>query len=259
MRINHKQLKNIVKSIIEERSLIESGIKTPKVSDDQFDIHGDDRLGDAIKQNKGPELSDTWYETLAYKFIQDYGTNIEGNWEEVLVNRYCSSVKATSGVDVDCEKLYKSVNDLIKNREDNAIKGTSLKEIANRLRKLSENEEFDNAIEEQVDVVEELIHSNLTPIEYVAEAKKLFCVKEASIPAGIRKYRLGESSATSQTFPVLAKLPHKSEIRQIDEQALDLFVKNWTSCQALKGEPLVLSWSPSPTSIGAIGFNIILR
>lgn len=111
------------------RLLCEDGIKQPKVTDDEpLDIHGDEPLGDAVKQQPGPELSDTWYKNRAFEFMQDYGTNIEYAWEETLVKIYCDAYHTTSGVEIDRVRLLKAIKDLIKEKEDRALERDSLKE-----------------------------------------------------------------------------------------------------------------------------------
>ena len=111
------------------RLLCEDGIKQPEVTDDEpFDMYGDEPLGDAVKQQPGAELSDTWYKNRAFEFMQDYGTNIEYAWEETLVKVYCDALHTTSGIDVDRARLLKAIKDLIEEKEDRALERDKLKE-----------------------------------------------------------------------------------------------------------------------------------
>jgi hypothetical protein len=112
------------------RLLCEDGTKQPKVTDDEpFDMYGDEPLGDAAKQQPGPELSDTWYKNRAFEFMQDYGTNIEYAWEETLVKVYCDAMHTTSGVEVERDRLLKAIKDLIEEKEDRALERDGLKEV----------------------------------------------------------------------------------------------------------------------------------
>lgn len=109
-------------------------VKQPE-PDEPLDIYGDAPMGDSAKQ-KGVELSDQWYDTLANRFMQDYSANIEDGWEEVSVKRYVSSVRATSGVELDAKKLYKLIKSRLVSREDAAITESKLKNSV--LRKTAE-------------------------------------------------------------------------------------------------------------------------
>ena len=98
----------------------------------------------AVKQQQVPELSDEYYASLADRFYQDYGrTTIEDSWEEKAVQRFCSSVKATSCIDIDRNKLKKALEKRLEQRDkDNlARKVGYLKEIAHKLRVAGHTEE----------------------------------------------------------------------------------------------------------------------
>lgn len=140
IRIRIKDLESIVAST--RRSINEA-----KVEKKEFDINGEDRLGEPAKQQNVPELSDQWYETKALKFVQDYGTNIEDGWEEILAHRYCSSLKASWGVEIDEKKLLDTIKKKLIDRQDMFLNildvslKQSLREIAQRLRIEAVNEE----------------------------------------------------------------------------------------------------------------------
>ena len=90
-------------------------------NEETLELHADKRIGDPGKQQQFPELSDQWYETQAFKLLQDYDGNIEYSWERGACNNYCNAMKATNGVEIDREKLYKKLMDLIEKREDLAL------------------------------------------------------------------------------------------------------------------------------------------
>lgn len=252
-----------VRVIYKERRIAEAGVKQPKTVDEPFDMYGEDRLGDAVKQDEGSELSELWYREKAMKFMADYGTNIEDNWEEVLAHRYVSSVKATEGVELDEKKLLKAIKEQIKEREDRALERDALKETLAWLKGQEESELMQESampvIEDVDDPVRDLIESNLSPSTFISTANSLFGVKESVVPPGIRKYRLGELNARSATVPVVGRLPHGGTFRAIDEQALDMYCKHWNDRQQLQGEPLKLEWSTHPDSANKVSFNVVLR
>ncbi len=252
-----------IREVYRAKKLEEAGLPKPKVQEDEFDYHGEERLGDSVKQHEGPELSDVFYDTLAHKIIQDYGGNLEGQWEEMAVHRYVSSMKATSHVDIDEEKLYKAVKDKLEEKEERALERTSLKELARRLRVESDDEfllEGHNIdLLESNDPVEELLESNLSMNEFVESVNIMFRVKESSMPTAIKKYRVSEGIGTMQNVPCVATLPHNHGFRPVDERVLDTYCKHWNSRQAMSGEPLRLEWSTHPDAMGKVSFNVTLR
>lgn len=254
-----------VRVIYKEKRLAEAGIKQPKEEPLGHDpVEDAERLGDSVKQADGIELSELWYRERAIRFMADYGTNIEDNWEELAARRYASSVKATSGVEIDESKLLKAIKELIKEREDRAMERSALKETLEYLRRQEEHEVLSESaampvISLDVDLVRELVEGNLTPSTYIDEANMLFKVQEATVPPGIRKHRLGERNARSSTVPVIARLPHNEGFRAVDERALDMYCKHWNDRQQLQGEPLKLEWSNHPDQVGKVSFNVILR
>jgi hypothetical protein len=242
--------------------LREEGIPQPKVVDEPFDMYGEKRLGDAVKQPKGPELSDAWYDMTAFKILQDYGNNIECSWEEKAVSNFVRAKRATQLIDIDGEKLLKAVKKMLTDRDDLTLERDALKESINNvsLRSLliegfgdDENETFD----ESVDPVQALIESQLSPSDYIEQANKLFNIRESTLPNSIKKHRHGVNALVGESkVPVKAKLPHNNAPRALDEQALDLYVKHWTTRQKFEAEPLKLQWSVHPESINLISFNV---
>lgn len=124
-----------VRVIYKERRLAEGGLPQPTVDKEHLDLNGDGRLGDSAKQDSGSELSELWYREKASKFMADYGGNIENSWEELAVRRYCSSVRATSGIEIDESRLLKAIKKLIEEREDRALERSALKETIEWLRR----------------------------------------------------------------------------------------------------------------------------
>jgi hypothetical protein len=250
--------------IAKRKKLQESGLPKPKEQDGPFEMYHDERLGDAGRTNDtGLDLSEQYYESLANKLISDYGGNMEGQWEAPLAHRYCSSVKATSGVEIDEQKLYKEIMKQIEEKDDRTLERYALKECIAGLRESASRDEGSEAympvISEEIDPVEELVESNMSSSQYIDAATKLFCVKESTMPMSLRKYRVTEGLTGEQLVPCKATLPHKNGIRSIDERALDTFVKHWNTRQAMNGEPIKINWGPSPTYPGAVSFNVELK
>lgn len=118
-----------LRTIYRQRKLHEAGISAPEVVPMGTDPTEDaERMGAAAKTNDDAELSDAYYEQLACKFLADYNHNIEHAWENLAVRRYVSSIKATSGVTIDGDKLLKKIKDLIKDKEKLAMERNALKE-----------------------------------------------------------------------------------------------------------------------------------
>jgi hypothetical protein len=195
--------------------------------------------------------------------MHDYGQNIEYCWEETAVRRFCSSTRATSGVEIDEAKLLKAVKQLIKEKEDMAIERDALKETLSWLQRQEEQELLSEGVipdmTEAADPVEELMGRGLTNEQFLGSASKLFRVQEGMLPMGIRKYRLGEGSARQTMVPVIGMLPHRHGFRAVDERALDAFCEAWTKRQQMAGEPLRLEWTTHPTDVNKISFTCILK
>jgi hypothetical protein len=247
--------------IFHDKKLTEAGLATPDKKDEPFDMYGEEPLGDTVKQDGAATdegLSDAWYETTAHKFIQDYGGNIEGQWEEPVVHRFCASSKATSGVEIDEKKLYKEIMKQLKEKDDRTLERYALKEIAQSLREGLEPE-LPQLFSEAVDPLETLLHSDVSAAEYVKQANKLFNVRESVMPKSLRKFRVTEGLSGDIKIPCLARVPGNGNVSRLAERALDLYVKNWNMLQAMNGEPVRINWSTNPTKAGMISFNAELR
>lgn len=250
------QLKTIVKS----KRLQESGIATPRVQDEHFDLYGENPLGDLIRtQSPLKELPDTWYERLAQRLCKEYGTNIEGQWEEILASRVASSYYATSGIKLDKDKLLKSIYKYLEERDRLVVSEVSLKSIARKLREeslLNEVAALPDA--ESVDPIDVLTNENFSSAQYVENAEKIFDIKKSSIPSGIKKYRLGEGFNKTTLVPTKGFIPERI-LTSRTENALNKYVDSWNKIQNMTGEPYKLSWYPHPASSGSVGFKLELK
>lgn len=225
--------------------------KKKKQKEDSFlHIYDDKRLGASAKPFFQPELSDAWYHTVASKFLQDYGSNIEYQWEEPLVHRYCSSVKQSTGVDVDESKLYDKIQELIRQKEDDAL----LKAEKMRIKKL---EKFRESVERKnpEDDLTSIFEETLSNVQKIAKLNEIFQVKQSIIPPGIRKY----SNSSVETFvPMKAKIPG-GKLTSLVERALDSYVDCWNNQQLIRGEPIKISWSTDQGNSENVCFSLELR
>ena len=249
-----------LRTIARAKKLQEAGLPNAKPVDEPFDMYGEEPLGDTVKQKVVGDLPDTWYERLAHKLCAEYGTNLEGQWEEILATRVVASHFSTTGVKLDRDKLLKAMHDCIKEREDAVLGEGSLKAIAARLLKESY---LDDAVmpvldEERQDPVADLLESNYSSAQYVEEAEKVFSIRKSSVPAGIKKYRVAEGTHKETLIPVNGKIPG-GKMNVTTEDALDRYVDSWNKRQAIAGEPYKLSWGPHGSSFDMIGFNLELK
>lgn len=249
----------LLRDIARAKRLNEVGSALPKEVDAHLDIYGDPLAGALRQKNPLDGMPDSWYERLAHKLCSEYGGNLERQWEEVLATRVASSYYATSGVKLDRDKLLKAILKCLEERDEAVLGEVSLKSIARQLRESALlDEPVISVLEEEADPVSDLIKSNLSTNQYVEAAEKLFSVKKSFVPAGIKKYRLGEGTTKETSVPVKGKLPTPS-ITPMVETALDRYVESWNKMQASSGEPYRLSWSPHPTSLDAVGFHLELK
>ena len=150
--------------------------------------------------------------------------------------------------------------EVIKDREDHVLERDSLKEVVRRLRADAEHELFQEGampiLSEENDPVDDLVSSGFSADEYIKQANTLFTVRESKAPASLRKHRFVEGFNGEQVIPCVAQAPGTNRgLREVDERAMDMYVKHWNTRQSMNGDPLRISWSPSPNRLGAISFS----
>lgn len=251
---NDDQLRTIARA----KKLDEAGLPTPKEQEPHLDIYGEEPLGDAVKtQHPLKDMPDTWYERLARKLCKEYGSNLEGQWEETLATRVAAS-HLSVGVVIDRNKLLKAIYDCIEEREEAVLGEGSLSAIRQRLLRESHLDEAAMpVIDESIDPVVELLESNVSSSEYISRAERLFVVRKSTVPAGIKKYRLGEGHNFETQIPVKGRIPGTYSVAT--ERALDKYVESWNSVQARAGEPYRLMWSPHPAETNVVSFQLELK
>lgn len=222
---------------LKARRLAEAGIKQPKIVDEPFDMYGDGPMGHQPPAQD--ELSDFWYDNMAHDLCKRYGTNIEGQWEEVAAKVHAEAPKSF-GVTIDRGKLLKAIYDCIAEHEA-AVLGES----------------YIPAIPTEPDELEQLAEGRMTPLKYIEDFESLFGVKKSQVPPGIRKYQLGESRAVTTHFPTVAVVPG-GRITALVERVIDGYVQRWNDRQRTAGEPFRVSWGPHFRE-GHIGFNLELK
>lgn len=247
-----------LRTIARAKKLDEAGLPKPSEQEPHLDIYGDEPLGDAVKtQSPLKDFPDTWYERLARKLCKEYGTNLEGQWEEILATRVAAS-HLSVGVTIDRNKLLKAIYDCIEEREEALLGEGSLAALRHRLLRESH---LDDAvmpvIEEAADPVAELLESSTSSSEYVERAEKLFSVRKAAVPPGIKKYRIGEGYKFDTHVPVNGRVPGTHSV--VTERALDRYVDSWNAVQSRSGEPYRLSWAPHPIAVDMVSFNLELK
>jgi len=250
------QLRYIAKA----KRLAEAGLPTPKAEDEPFDMYGDKPMGDSGKTQEGDDMSDAWYERKAIDICKQFGSNIEGQWEEIIATRVVASHYSTMRVMLDREKLLKAIYDNIKTNEDAVLGEGSLKSLIHRLRSDSHlDESFMPVIEESNDPIKSLLESNLSPSDYVKKAEEVFTIRKSTVPAGIKKFRIGENRLIDTMIPVKGQMPDGKCINSIAERALETYVKHWNGQQSLRGEPYTLTWNHNPMGMDIVGFNVTLK
>lgn len=247
-------------SIAKRKSLLEAGLPTPKVTDEEFDMYGDSRMGSAAKhtsQHAGKDFPDSWYERMAQSICQQYGGNLEASWEETAVANFCSHSYSTNNSIVDHDKLLQAVYDCLEERENRVVEEGHGASITAHLDEKLMSEAFMPIIEERHDPVADLLEGRLSASEYVNKAETLFGVRKSILPPGIKKYRVSEGRREEVLVPVNGKIP--GGFNSKSEQALDRYVDAWNKQQALRGEPFQLSWTPHPAAIDMVGFHLQLK
>lgn len=247
-----------LQSIAESR-IHEAGLPAPMVSE-EFDMYGEKSINPVVKgydQHKGDDFPASWYERMAKKLCQNFGGNLEGNWEEKAVTNFCSHSYATNRTVIDRDKLLQAVYDCIEERENLLVKESHGASLTAHLSEELMNEAFMPIIEEKQDPIADLLEGGFSGAEYVKRTEELMKIKKSYLPPGIKKYRLGEGRRDEVLIPVNGRVPGGFNAKS--ERALDQYVDAWNKQQALRGEPYQLSWSPHPVSIDMVGFNLQLK
>jgi hypothetical protein len=225
----------------------------------EFDMYGEDRLGDVVKQQDEQELTELWYESLARDLVHKYKHQTEGSWKHTAVARYVSSVKATSGVDIDGEKLLEAIDDIIEERDEELLSAPMLRDLRENFdRQAIKESTYFTMGEGEADIVSDLVNSRLGPVEYLSHAVEVFSVKEGRVPRAVARIAITEGVSSTMTVPVSGQLPHEG-FRSIDEQALDLFVECWNKRRSMEGNPLRISWAMDSESDDGIVFDTTMR
>lgn len=226
-------------SIYREKKIVES---KKLIDKDSFDMYGDIVMGDA-EEVEHPGLTDTWYDTTARKLISSYGNNLERQWEEVAVTRYCDSMKS-QGVEVDKQKLLDCVYDHLSTRDNLA-----LEESFDRVN-------FMPAFDEEIhNPVKELVESNRSPTDYMKLFEKVFNVVKMPMDNPGKKIGIYENFSRI-TCPAYAVIPTQG-LGFLEEKALDTYVRHWTSMQKLSGGSYKMSWAPYSDS--KVRFHVGVR
>lgn len=176
------------------------------------------------------ELPDQWYDTTARKIVMNYDGNLERQWEEIAVSRYCASMKS-QGVEVDPSKLLDCVYDLLDARDKAS---------------LEESTGYDDlglpSYDESVDPVRKLIESNLSPSSYIQSFESFFDVRKE--PVDNPGVGIGINESFSRVVAPASAIIPGSMLGSKEERALDLYVQRWNSSQSTKGSPYRISWNP---------------
>jgi len=194
------------------------------------------------------ELSVTWYKTEAAKVLRDYGVShggpIENGWDEVFVKRYCASLKDTTGISCDPDRLYKAIQDQIIQRDNKVLKANEL---------TVESKSSSNPFERK-NIVENLLKSNLGSLQFVNEFDAIFNTRVMEENFQNHKYRLIENSYLTLDVPVSAKIPAGYKFSSTLESVFDRYVNSWNNVQAQRGSHVRIDWMPHPKNLNYIQF-----
>jgi hypothetical protein len=244
--------------IARDKKLTEAGLPNAKRVDEPFDMYGDGPLGDAVETFEGPDLPDSWYDRYARKLVKEYGTNLEGHWEEVLAHNI-QKANASFGYEIDGDKLLKCIYDVIEEREDKVLDESYFRRLASGLKREALRESFSiPIIQEDTSPVSALLNPSMGPSEFLKAAEKTFKIQKAEIPSSLRKYSLREGVEMPDEIPMVGTLP-EGKLNAKVEKALDLYVESWNSQRALNGEPVKIDWEPHAYDMSRVGFKAVLK
>jgi len=230
----------------------EAGLPDPKVADKSFDMYGEKPMRDMTGDYDFLDLSDVWYDQTAFNIVRQYGNNIEARWEEITVKNYCDSMKSM-GVDVDCEKLLDAVYSCRDEASGTLVK-ESLRNLVTSLRTL--DHPVMPIISETIDHVKKLISSNYASREFIEKFEESFDVRYTTSlnPA----YKMLVEGPEKISHPITVASSYSS-FREIEEQAVETYVKAWNFRECPRGTSHKLSWSYHPEKTNIIKFNLELK
>jgi hypothetical protein len=214
------------------------------------------RAGERLKGkvSSGPaidELSDAWYQNMAQQAMSDYGVEhggpIEISWDEIFAKRYCASLKATSGVEVDPERLWGAIQDIQKERDDLALLKNNLKDVAKKFMPESFNE--------RATIIESLEGSNLGAKGFIDLFERAFKVKKSKVSGALYRHQISEGADGQLLIPRAALIPGKARMTPAVERVVNRFVKSWNSLQTQRGEGVRINWMPHPSNDQIITFS----
>lgn len=236
-------------TIYRKKKIQEAGLPAPVIDDEEFDLRGDGPMGDTARYEDHPGITDTVYSSYARDFIKTYGLALEGDWEETAAKGYLNAL-ASQGIDFDKEKFLNLIYDYCEQRNKNMLSQT-----AESLRKSEDLDEvFIPIISEKMDPVTQLVQEKFVGKSYIQRFEDLFEVRKGEVENPGKKLKINENHATLLA-PVSAKLPI-GILREVDERALQFYVRCWNSQRKLKNQPYRLSWAPS--MLGEINFRVEL-
>lgn len=231
--------------------------------EEEFDMNGEKPLGDASKtyDADGDELSDVWYENKARELYADYSQHdrIDVSWGRI-VNGFVDSTRATSLVEIDKKKLM----DAIKKVEDERVESLLGEGSVRRNRRQHDVFDFD-VLKEHADVaVFPVIEETIDPVKdavsegSISRIKELFKITESRPSRTVSSFLMTEG-VNLRSVPFVGTLPHRGELRRIDEQALDMFVNAWNSKQSAMNHPLEINWSQDHSNPRRIHFIVSVK
>lgn len=208
------------------------------------------RVGETLKGNVKaglaiPELSDSWYEQMAFNALSDYGVEhggpLENSWDETFVKRYCASLKSTTGIECDPERLWSSIQELLKEREEESLLKNKLKSAAKRVFETKN-------VKPKKDSVRDLLEVRCGNAQFVDLFCEIFSVKESSLSGSLFRAQLSEGKSTEFGIPYYAHLPAGYKFSPLIEKAVDRFVRSWNGIRAQHGDIVRINWMPHTDS-----------
>ena len=204
------------------------------------------------------ELSDTYYESLAERLLQDHGRQLEFGWEIAAVRQLARSMRASSGIVIDEERLLSLLDELINERDDATLEAPdrSLREaFARSDRRVRNSQDAIPLIgDDETDQARLIERAGSAAPTFMRDVELLFAIMESAAPAGLRRHLMREGVAGRIAVPSFGRTPGGATLRAVDERILDRYVKRWNERATGRGDLVRISWSPSSTE-GSIRFT----
>lgn len=231
---------------------------------EDVDLEKAKRLSQIVSYGPSIDIDDFWYVMTAKKLIDQFAHPTDGGrWISSVAKKTVGDMKATSGIEIDEEKLRKEILSQLDESDDKYLE--TMCEVSDVFSQMIDNlsvneimsETFNvNFLNESSDQLLEVSDN----VKYIEKFESEYKVRYFNVPKSMfMRNGLDEvmTKSSNVSIPGIAYTPHMRAPTERDERALDRYVSNWTKrVFSNMSENLRLKWSMNVEHEGKLSFNI---